>query len=198
MAKQKCEASDYWKSQVEVFEEMTRYVKPDPVVVLGDSITQAFRIGEFIPEHYFLNRGIDGDTTVGVLHRLKSSVYELNPVKLFILIGTNDLPTLTNEQILQNYKDIILKIISKSSECEIFVISILPTNSWIDRPNKRINELNIKLEALAKKFEINYLNAFPLFCDEKNQLRQELTTDGLHLSPAGYNILAKLIKNCLK
>jgi lysophospholipase L1-like esterase len=166
--------------------------------MLGDSITQAFRVNEFIPDHYFVNRGIDGDTTAGVIHRLKSSVYALNPKMVFILIGTNDLPAFTNEQILKNYKDILLKIISNSSECEIFVEAILPTNGWVDRSNNRIIALNRDLEDLAKQFEANFLNIHPLFCDKNSELKSELSPDGLHLNQAGYNILAKLIKGCLK
>jgi lysophospholipase L1-like esterase len=197
MSKQDLEGSELWKEYVSVFKELSKYVEPDPIVMLGNSITQAFRVGEFIPGFYFLNRGIDGDTTAGLLNRLKSSVYDLNPSKLFILIGTNDLVTISNKNIISNYKEMLLEIISHCPACEIISISILPTKGLIDRPNKRITELNSELEKLAKQFDVKFLNVHPLFCDENNELKKEFSEDGLHLNQAGYNLLAKKVRSCL-
>src|ERR1022692_2171298 len=61
-----------------------------PVVFLGDSITAAFEWGEsFAGSTPVLNRGIGGDTTLGVLERI-ADVSRLNPVAVFLMIGTND------------------------------------------------------------------------------------------------------------
>ena len=63
------------------------------VVFLGDSITQGWGhgLGAVFPGVKVANRGISGDTTRGVLIRLKEDVLDLNPRAVVMLIGTNDL-----------------------------------------------------------------------------------------------------------
>lgn len=189
--------SDHWKKKVRTFDELIRYIKPNPVVFAGDSIIQHFRMYEFIPGCYFLNRGIDGDTTNGLMNRLKCSVLDLNPEKVFLHIGVNDLPIKGDEEIISNYKDILIEIIANNPAANIYIISILPTNGWPDRLVSRISYINSELEKLCQSLEINYINAFPLFCNINEELKPELTTDGLNLNQVGYNLLAKTIKSYL-
>ena len=63
------------------------------LVFLGDSITQGWgeKMDGSFPGVKVANRGISGDTTRGVLIRLKGDVLSLNPSGVVILIGTNDL-----------------------------------------------------------------------------------------------------------
>ena len=42
--------------------------------------------------------------------------------------------------------------------------------------------------AMAQYEGANYLNLYPLFQDRENNLAQELTTDGIHLSRQGYQV----------
>lgn len=64
---------------------------------MGDSLTNEFPIHELLAlrkdERLFHihNRGIGGDTTDGVLRRMAESIWDLQPNKVFLLIGTNDL-----------------------------------------------------------------------------------------------------------
>ena len=63
------------------------------LVFLGDSITQGWGddIGGKFPGVKVANRGISGDTSRGVLIRLKEDVLDLHPSGVVLLIGTNDL-----------------------------------------------------------------------------------------------------------
>ena len=58
-------------------------------------------------------------------------------------------------------------------------------------PNSSIRQFNTKLQAIAKKEGVKYLELNPLFANQKGELRSELTTDGLHLSHQGYLALMK-------
>jgi lysophospholipase L1-like esterase len=197
MAQLAFDPSELWLRKVKTFDELIRYVKPNPIVFAGDSIIQHFRMYELIPGYYFLNRGIDGDTTTGLMHRLKCSVLDLNPDKVFIHIGVEDIPFKGDEEILSNYKDILIEIIANNPAANLYVISILPTNGRPDMLVSRISFINSELERLSHLLEINYINAFPLFCNINEELKPELTTDGLNLNQVGYNILAKTIKSYL-
>ncbi|RYD73127.1 MAG: hypothetical protein EOP84_22040, partial [Verrucomicrobiaceae bacterium] len=60
------------------------------VVFLGDSITQGWQsLGKDFPGMKSANRGISGDTTRGVLFRLKEDVIDVHPRAVVLLIGTN-------------------------------------------------------------------------------------------------------------
>ncbi|MGB9898194.1 GDSL-type esterase/lipase family protein, partial [Thermanaerothrix sp.] len=66
-------------------------VKAGDIVFLGDSITDGARWDELFPGLSVKNRGINADTTRGVLARL-DSILQGQPAAIFLLIGTNDLP----------------------------------------------------------------------------------------------------------
>jgi lysophospholipase L1-like esterase len=189
--------SEQWKKEVRNFDELKRYTKPNPIVFVGDSIIQYFRMNEFLPGYYFLNRGIESDTTTGLMNRLKCSVLDLNPEKVFIHVGTEDLPDKTDEEILSNYKDILIEIIAHNPATNLFVISILPTNGWPEKAVSRISYINAELERIARSLEITFINAFPIFCNINEELKPELTNDGINLNQVGYNLLAKTIKSYL-
>jgi len=55
-------------------------------------------------------------------------------------------------------------------------------------------ELNKGLKELAASRNIVFINLFPLFNQQgTNVLREDLTTDGLHLKENGYKIWVKAI-----
>ena len=80
---------------------------------------------------------------------------------------------------------------------DIFITSILPTRNNQPRPNKRIRELNKKIEIIADEFKVNYLDLHTLFADETDQLRGEFTEDGLHLNEKAYVEWADFLNNLL-
>src|SRR6185503_17490626 len=63
------------------------------LVFLGDSITEGWgdKLAPAFAGVKVANRGISGDTTRGVLIRLKEDVLALEPAGVVLLIGTNDL-----------------------------------------------------------------------------------------------------------
>lgn len=49
------------------------------VVFLGDSLTDVFALKKYYPEYSTFNRGISGDTSYGLLSRMKVSAYDALP-----------------------------------------------------------------------------------------------------------------------
>ena len=89
------------------------------VVFLGDSITQGWGddLGGAFPGMKVANRGISGDTTRGVLIRLKDDVLALKPAAVVLLIGTNDLAEKAEpETIAGNLKLILAELKKHDSE----------------------------------------------------------------------------------
>ena len=175
----------------------------NPVVFLGDSMTDEGDWKKLFPDVNLVNRGIGGDTTLGVLNRI-DQVLALAPSKIFLMIGTNDLCYKRSvADTLKNY-DQILNILHKNlPQTKIYVESVLPFNDQIFpsrylRTNENIEELNRGIKKLAEKYEYPYLDLVPFFMDENGRLPENYTVDGLHLNENGYTIWKSRIKNFVK
>lgn len=153
------------------------------VIFLGDSITDFLNLDELLPGVDALNRGIAGDTTFGVLHRL-DEVIRHKPSKLFLLIGVNDIAYgVSPEKITDNIRQIITRIKEGSPETKIYLQTITPTNSALYKqsPNDKINAVNKMLKPLAGELgcELVDLNAL---LSENGELPARYTFDGLHIN----------------
>jgi len=180
------------------------------VVFLGDSIIKGGAWSEYFPDLSIQNQGVNGDRTESILNRL-DPIVQGRPCKIFLLAGINDLAAnLEYEKILENYRNIILTIQLETPETKIYAGSILPVNrkNLQDIPekknnivipimNRKVREMNTLLKELCNKTRVTYIDYYPYFA-EAQELKAELTTDGLHLNPDGYSILSKVIKPYLR
>lgn len=171
--------------------------QPDNLfVLLGDSISLWFPPEFLPPDKSWLNQGISGETTLGLLRRLEL-LDETEPQAIFIMIGINDLiKGVGDETVVANQRLIIRYLKQVHPDTTIVLQSILPHSSdkatWEGRdrllklPNHRIQTINARLKAIADSEDILYLDLYPLFSDDQGDLRMDLSTDGLHLSTQGY------------
>jgi lysophospholipase L1-like esterase len=177
--------------------EVTAAQQPKRLTILaGDSLSLWFP-NELLPtDRHWLNQGISGETSTGLLKRL-DLFDETHPEVIFVMIGINDLIRGVNDEvILANQRQILRYLRRVHPQARIVAQSILPHGgtsiTWEGRdrllkiPNSRIRRLNQQLAAIANEEGSAYLDLYPLFMDEKGDLRSDLTTDGLHLNSQGY------------
>jgi lysophospholipase L1-like esterase len=171
--------------------------KPEHLaILLGDSLSLWFP-KENLPSHYiWLNQGISGETSTGLMHRL--DIFDAtDPEVIFILIGINDLIRgVQPATVLANQQEIVRELKVQHPNAKIVVQSILPhageNATWEGRDRllaiskTTIQDLNAQLAIMADQEGVYYLDLTSLFADENGYLRSELTTDGLHLNPEGY------------
>jgi lysophospholipase L1-like esterase len=167
-------------------------------VLLGDSLSLWFPAEMLPPNRNWLNQGISGESTAGLLKRL-NLLDEVQPQTILIMVGVNDLiKGTTDEQVLENHRNIIQRLKQKHPNSEIVMQSLLPhggdrltvenRDQVLQVSNERIYQLNQKLKALAGQSEVQFLNLHSLFVDEDGLLLEVLSTDGLHLNAEGYRI----------
>ena len=154
-------------------------------VLLGDSLLLWFP-PELLPNQgFYLNQGISGDTTAGVLNRL-SVLGQTRPQVIHLMVGINDLRRgKSDQEILSNLQQIMQRLRQQHPQTQIFVHSILPTR-LASIPSDRIQHLNQRLVTLTQQEGVSYLNLEANFVDAQGYLRRELTTDGVHLNLQGY------------
>lgn len=154
-------------------------------VLVGDSLSLWFPSDHLPSYQLWLNQGLSGDTTDGVLRRLPDFA-NTRPDVIYVMAGVNDLKHgRSDHEILGNLQQIIQRLQQTHPQAQIIVQSILPTRS--DRiPGERIGGLNQQLAAIVTQTGATYLDVYTTMADEAGYLRSELTTDGIHLSPQGY------------
>lgn len=171
------------------------------VVFMGNSITEMW-IGthpEFFKEHPYVNRGIGGQTTPQMLLRFRQDVIDLNPKVVVILAGTNDIAGNTGPMTLEQIHDNILSMVelAKANGIKPIVCSVLPAYDYPWRPglepNIKIPKLNTMLKAMTEAKGVMYLDYFAEMTDDRNGLPSELTTDEVHVTKTGYEIMEKMV-----
>lgn len=186
-----------WVAQLQREALATAKNPPDRLTILaGDSLSLWFPPELLPPDRSWLNQGISGETSAGLLRRLK--VFDLTqPETVFVMIGVNDLLRgIDDATVLANSREIMRDLRWVHPGAQVVVQSILPHSgknaSWEGRDrllevsNRRIRQLNRELEAIAAEEGVYFLDLHPLFTDKQGNLRPELSTDGLHLNERGY------------
>lgn len=185
-------------------------VVDDNIVFLGDSITEYYDLTKFYGEDLpLVNSGINGNKTKDIINNMKERVYDYNPSKIFLLIGTNDfIDQKTTDQICKNIKEIIELIQKNRPYAEIYLESIYPINDTDNkkinhkmvnnRTNKKISKINTELEEYAKENDITYIDIYDKLIDEDGNLDLDYTNEGLHLSEKGYEVVTEELEKYIK
>lgn len=179
----------------------TQPIVTGKVMMVGNSITEGGDWKKLLNDTTVINRGISGDVTFGVLNRMKD-ITDRKPSKLFLLIGINDLSRNTpDEVIVENIFTIIRKIQQQSPDTKIFVQSILPLNETFKNfPNafrgkmEHVKFINSQVSKYAGKLNFTFIDLHHQFLDKEGKMEASLSTDGLHLAPAGYARWVEILK----
>lgn len=174
------------------------------VIFLGDSITQGWEgAGKAIWAEHFaplkaVNLGISGDQTGHVLWRITEGK-ELEPISpkvAVIMIGTNNMRAHSAEQIAGGVKAIVEELRKQKPTMKILVLGIFPRSAKAtDAIRAKIQTTNSLIAKLDDGKMVFYKDIGAKFLTEDGTLEKSIMPDLLHLSPTGYEIWAKAIKD---
>ena len=194
--------------RIERFRRLNARAQPGGNVLVGDSITEGFPIEEmYTGGKRVYNRGISGDSTLDVLARMSESVFDLSPSRVFLQIGTNDLnlpKPATLDEIATRIDEICRQVAERLPSTEVVLISVYPvvvtagTGIQLEmvspRTNVMIQDLNRRVAAVAAKRGLVYIDLYSRLVDANGQLKRDYTTEGLHLTLDGYEVVLKEIE----
>ncbi|MCR5564322.1 MAG: hypothetical protein K6F59_00815 [Gammaproteobacteria bacterium] len=201
--------SEYYSTKCASFEVQNANLSQGQIIFIGDSITDLFPLDNYFTSLSLAtyNRGIGGDVTQGVLDRLKVSLFDLNPSKVVLMIGINDIDSgKTPKQIETNYKKILKKIKDNLPNTEVYCMSIISQHNTIETyTNLRLSytiptimQTNTYIQSLAQEFGYTYVDLFHATCDSDNALIKSYSDDGLHLNANGFEVWSNVIKPYLQ
>jgi len=190
--------SAYWLEKSSFFDTFGAHAS---VVMIGDSLTDGAEWGEMFPGTAIANRGIDGDTTGGVLKRMEG-IKSVHARKAFLMIGINDFgkENRSVDVVFGDYAKIVSQL--EKSGMKVFIQSTLLCNEakagWISCAaiQGKILELNRRLAALASG-NVAFVDVNAGLVGEGG-LKSDLTYDGVHLNGEGYLVWKREISKYLQ
>lgn len=175
------------------------------IVFAGSSLMEMFPVEKLLRERgveaVVYNRGIGGYVTAEMLANLDVCVTDLEPRRLFINIGTNDLsdPAVTPEILMERYDAILTAIERRVPGVEILLMAYYPINyeAAADfmkpcleiRTNAKICAANVLVRQLADKHGQRYIDVNSALKDDQGRLKAEYTIEGMHIREEGYRAI---------
>ena len=169
------------------------------IIFLGNSITDGAGWSELFDDNSVKNRGISGDISAGVIHRI-DEVTDRKPAKVFLLIGVNDLSrNIAPDSVLKNILWIASYIRQETPLTQVYVQSILPVNDAFGKFGghtskvAEIKQVNAQLQQNASAYHYTYIDLSTAFSNEDGKLEKRFTNDGLHLTGEAYLLWKHLL-----
>ncbi len=207
----------YWKSEFERVNKEVSKADGSQVVFFGDSITLAWSIGKAegkaVWEKQFskykpINMGNSGDITPVMLYRATKG--NLNfaegqaPRVAVLLCGTNNYVVKQSDggkekwdlgidtppgEVADGVRAVAQAFRQKLPKTRVIVLGILPVKDqtkW-----EKCRETNRILASYQyPKDEVVFMNLEDRFLNAEGTIKPDLFTDGTHLTPAGYEVMA--------
>lgn len=183
--------STFYYQRATLFEALP--VTSEDIIFLGNSITNGSEWSELFGNPHIKNRGISGDTTMGVYDRL-DAILKGKPAKIFLLIGINDVSRgISADTIVRHIGMIVEKVKKDSPDTRLYLQSMLPVTDHYKlfgghtSRAAMVPEINKGLKTLAEKNGATYVDLYSQFLDPATgKLNIEYTNDGLHMLGKGY------------
>lgn len=198
------ELRDYQKRSYDAYLHLNRFVKKGQTVLAGSSLMEFFPFYE-LRQNYDIkgivyNRGIAGFVSSQLLEYVNELILDLEPSKLFINIGTNDIGRNLLDELFVNYHRILSLVREKLPGCRIYVMAFYPCNETDDfglteeqrarsftyRTAARVREVNEQLEGFARQEGVRFIDVNAGLTDENGRLKKEFAIDGIHMWADGY------------
>jgi len=201
VAAEEAARKNLWEAAIARFEEADAANPPAPhgIVFVGSSSIRLWDLEKSFPGIPALNRGFGGSQLADSVELAERIVIKYQPRLVLLYAGDNDLPAgKTPERIRDDFKAFADKIQAALPEARIVYLAIKPSLArWklIDAQRKT----NALIEAETKENpRLVFLDvATPLLGPDGMPRAEYYVADGLHLSPAGYEVWARLVKPLL-
>ena len=171
-------------------------------ILIGDSMI-AFLLMKKYGFESWVNMGIAGDTTLGVLKRL-DAVIRQRPKRVILSVGSNDLvlTDLAISDIANQIQEIIHML--QSHNINVYYLLITPVCHSCEHVNPlyiggRTNDEIIQLNHLIQKTisSSQIIDVYTPLIDSDKKLHPDYSKDGIHLNDLGYQVFSKTIHQAL-
>jgi lysophospholipase L1-like esterase len=170
------------------------------VVFLGDSIIDGWRLNEYFTGSDFINRGIDGQTTIQMLGRFMQDVVALHPKAVLIFGGIDDIARGIAPGAIEDHLT-MMGDLAKVHGIKPLFASVLPVGDYHKdadplfemtrtHSSAAIQQVNRWLQDYCKRESFSYVDYYSAMADKAGQMPADLSDDGLHPNSKGYRVMS--------
>ena len=195
------------KIKIRNYDFLNQMVVKGKILFTGSSLMEMFPVCEIAKskgiDQVIYNRGVGGLNTDEFLECIHTLLLDLEPSKIFINIGTNDI---TEERfgdqwmthLMENYKKILETACERLNHPDIYVMAFYPANlhlpwqteesvSWMKlRTPENIDRCNKELQKIADAYGCHFLDCNAELVNENGEQKPEYAIDGVHMYANGY------------
>jgi len=192
-----------WENEITGLEKKAAAnpVKKRSIVFTGSS---SIRLWEGLPTYFpgkkIVNHGFGGSQTAEVAHFAERLITPFKPKQVVIYVGDNDLAVgKLPEKVFADFQELFTKIRESRPKATVTFISIKPSPS-----RKQYYAAIQQTNTLIKDFLENqkkaaFVDIYTPMLGQNGKPKPELfRPDSLHMTPAGYDIWAQVLKPYLK
>ncbi len=186
--------------KMENYRGLNAVCKKGQILFTGSSLMEGFPIVELAQgsgcRYQIYNRGIGGYTTQNFIDSIDVVLFDLEPSKIFINIGTNDIssPDYELSKLLGQYQIILNAIQTRLPKAKTYIMAFYPLKPTVGdkqffggRTNEKLREANAALKELAASYRNSeFIDVNDGLCDEEGNLKAEWTFDGIHMYSVAY------------
>jgi len=187
-----------YKAMSANLQRLARSIDSNSIVFIGSSSIQGMDTGSM--SHGAMNFGISGEKLSPLLQRMQSYSLLNDAKALVFMAGFNDM--------CSNISDAVAKferLLRVTSKPPVFIVSLQPasTTGLCKQLQNNIQVYNTQLQTLCLQAKhCIFINTAATFSKHAKTTQQNISmffeTDGIHLSPKGYDILENEISYKLK
>ncbi|HEV7283183.1 MAG TPA: SGNH/GDSL hydrolase family protein [Pirellulaceae bacterium] len=187
-----------WKNEIERITAADAEKPPAKggVLFLGSSSIRLWKLDESFPGQNYLNRGFGGSEISDSLHYLDQLVFAYEPKTIVFYAGDNDLAKKKKspQRVAADFRELSERVAERLPQTRILYIAVKPSlQRW-----SLIEEVRAANEAIAKYCAETPNRTFidiatPMLGEDGLPRKELFVADGLHMSPAGYEIWTKLV-----
>jgi lysophospholipase L1-like esterase len=190
-----------WESAIAAFEASDR-TSPPPIgeiVFVGSSTIRLWDVDRYFPDLKIINRGFGGSQLSDAVRYAERIVTPYKPRIVVVYAGDNDIYAgATSEQVVISFEQFVRIVRAKVPDVRIVFIGIKPS---LDRWDviERIRLANEMIRAYAGHDDnVAFVDVDQAMLGWDEKPRPELfVADGLHLTPAGYELWSALLRPLL-
>jgi len=191
-------AADRWEKDIAAFEAGDK-LNPPPkgqIVFVGSSTIRRWDTATYFPDIKIINRGFGGSELSDAARYVDRIVTPYEPRLVVVYSGDNDIGGgVTSEEVAVQFERFTRAVHAKRPQTRILIIAIKPSLlRWtqIDRMRAANAIIRAYCERDDRLAFIDF-DTFMLGWDEKPR-RELFVEDGLHLSPAGYQMWTTMLR----
>ncbi|HWL10723.1 MAG TPA: GDSL-type esterase/lipase family protein [Planctomicrobium sp.] len=187
-----------WEPNIRKFEEADKESPPKSgqVVFVGSSSIVRWNLPESFPGLDALNRGFGGSNLSDTVHFFERAVTPYRPRTIVVYAGDNDLAKgYSSGYVIEQFRQLLKKRAEQLPESRLVFIGIKPS---IKRWNliEKIRNTNAEIKRICEQMPLTvYVDVDAPAIGEGGKPKGEyLASDGLHLSPEGYQLWNDLVR----